>query len=185
MAYYCDCRADRPHQRVHRPLGSLAGALRGGDQRPQRGVTQGVQRQLERVPRGAVVSLRRVFLLASGYTMLRQEHVRIDVLSGRFTKRTQIWIDIIGLACFCPAVRRLRHQARDAAGDQRLRPQRDVVQRRRPHPLAGLRLAAARPALLGMQAVSELIKRFAFLQGLIPTRPKAGTKSPRRNSPSS
>ena len=41
-----------------------------------------------------------VFLLAAGYTMLRQEHVKIDVISGRFTKRTQIWIDIIGLAFF-------------------------------------------------------------------------------------
>ena len=41
-----------------------------------------------------------VFLLASGYTLLRQEHVRIDVISGRFSKRTQIWIDIIGLCVF-------------------------------------------------------------------------------------
>ena len=39
-----------------------------------------------------------VFLLASGYTMMRQEHVRIDVISGRFSKRTQIWIDISGIA---------------------------------------------------------------------------------------
>ena len=41
-----------------------------------------------------------VFLLAAGYTMLRQGHVKIDVISGRFSKRTQIWIDIIGLAGF-------------------------------------------------------------------------------------
>ena len=41
-----------------------------------------------------------VFLLASGYTMLRQEHVRIDVISGRSSKRTQIWIDIVGLCVF-------------------------------------------------------------------------------------
>ena len=38
-----------------------------------------------------------VFLLAAGYTLLRQEHVKIDVISGRFSKRTQIWIDIFGL----------------------------------------------------------------------------------------
>ena len=41
-----------------------------------------------------------MFLLAAGYTLLRQEHVKIDVISGRFSKRTQIWIDIVGLACF-------------------------------------------------------------------------------------
>src|SRR4029078_9864602 len=41
-----------------------------------------------------------VFLLAAGYTLMRQEHVRIDVISGRFSKRTQIWIDIVGLAFF-------------------------------------------------------------------------------------
>ena len=41
-----------------------------------------------------------VFLLAAGYTLLRQEHVRIDVVSGRFSKRTQIWIDIVGLVLF-------------------------------------------------------------------------------------
>ena len=41
-----------------------------------------------------------VFLLAAGYTLMRQEHVRIDVISGRFSKRTQIWIDIVGLSLF-------------------------------------------------------------------------------------
>ena len=41
-----------------------------------------------------------VFLLAAGYTLMRQEHVKIDVVSGRFSKRTQIWIDIVGLCCF-------------------------------------------------------------------------------------
>ena len=84
-----------------------------------------------------------VFLLAAGYTMLRQEHVKIDVLSGRFSKRTQIWIDIIGI-CLLPVPVHLHdHQAGDAAGDQRLRHQGGVVQRRRPDPLAGVRAAAA------------------------------------------
>jgi TRAP-type mannitol/chloroaromatic compound transport system permease small subunit len=41
-----------------------------------------------------------VFLLAAGYTLMRQEHVKIDVISGRFSKRTQIWIDIVGLCAF-------------------------------------------------------------------------------------
>ena len=41
-----------------------------------------------------------VFLLAAGYTLLRQEHVQDRRDLGRFSKRTQIWIDIIGLVCF-------------------------------------------------------------------------------------
>jgi TRAP-type mannitol/chloroaromatic compound transport system permease small subunit len=41
-----------------------------------------------------------VFMLAAGYTLLRQEHVKIDVVSGRFSKRTQIWIDIAGICFF-------------------------------------------------------------------------------------
>ena len=37
-----------------------------------------------------------VFLLAAGYTLKCNEHVRIDIISGRFSKRTQAWLDIIG-----------------------------------------------------------------------------------------
>ena len=35
-------------------------------------------------------------LLAAGYTMLRGEHVRIDIILGRFSKRTQIKVEIFG-----------------------------------------------------------------------------------------
>jgi len=41
-----------------------------------------------------------VFLLAAGYTLKHNEHVRIDVVAGRFGKRTQAWIDIIGGVLF-------------------------------------------------------------------------------------
>jgi len=37
-----------------------------------------------------------VFLLAAGYTLKCNEHVRIDVITGRFSKRTQAWLDLIG-----------------------------------------------------------------------------------------
>src|SRR5262249_3083996 len=40
------------------------------------------------------------FLLASGYTLLHGEHVKIDVVSSHLSKRKQIWIDIIGFAVF-------------------------------------------------------------------------------------
>jgi len=36
-----------------------------------------------------------VFLLAGAYTLLRNEHVRIDFISNMLTKRTRDWIDLI------------------------------------------------------------------------------------------
>ncbi len=35
-----------------------------------------------------------IFLFLAGYTLLRNEHVRIDVIAGRLSKRAQAWIDI-------------------------------------------------------------------------------------------
>ena len=109
-----------------------------------------------------------VFLLAAGYTMLRQEHVRIDVISGRFSKRTQIWIDIIGLACFVlPLVYTVISESTPLVI-------RAYVMNEYSSNAGGLirwpvfALLPAGFALLGLQALSELIKRFAFLQGLIP-----------------
>ena len=40
------------------------------------------------------------FLLAAGYTLLQQEHVKIDVIYNKFSKRGQIWIDILGFIFF-------------------------------------------------------------------------------------
>lgn len=41
-----------------------------------------------------------IFLLATSYTLRRNEHVRIDVIAGRFSKRTQVWIDLFGFLLF-------------------------------------------------------------------------------------
>ena len=41
-----------------------------------------------------------VFLLGAAYTLQRNEHVRIDVVVGRFSLRTQIIIDILGTLLF-------------------------------------------------------------------------------------
>ena len=46
-----------------------------------------------------------VFLLAAGYTLLRQEHVKIDVILGRFSRRTQVKVEIFGLLAFLLAAR--------------------------------------------------------------------------------
>ncbi|HLR29652.1 MAG TPA: TRAP transporter small permease subunit [Paenalcaligenes sp.] len=41
-----------------------------------------------------------IFLLASGYTFLRNEHVRVDVISQNFSRRVQIYIEVFGVLFF-------------------------------------------------------------------------------------
>src|SRR5215831_6491656 len=41
-----------------------------------------------------------VFLLCAGYTLLHNEHVRIDVVSSRLSRRTRAWIDVFGTLLF-------------------------------------------------------------------------------------
>jgi TRAP-type mannitol/chloroaromatic compound transport system permease small subunit len=41
-----------------------------------------------------------VFLGCAGYTLLHNDHIRIDVISARLSPRTQIWIDILGTVFF-------------------------------------------------------------------------------------
>ncbi|HMA31952.1 MAG TPA: TRAP transporter small permease subunit, partial [Casimicrobiaceae bacterium] len=41
-----------------------------------------------------------VFLFGAGYTLLRNEHVRIDIIAGRLSRRTQNWIDVFGIILF-------------------------------------------------------------------------------------
>ena len=117
-----------------------------------------------------------VFLLAAGYTLMRQEHVKIDVVSGRFSKRTQIYIDLVGLCLFLlpfvftiirlsmPLVINafVTNEMSSNAGGLIRWPVFAML------PLGML--------LLGIQAISEIIKRVAFLQGLVPdpTRKHAG-----------
>ncbi len=120
-----------------------------------------------------------VFLLAAGYTMLRQEHVRIDVLSGRFSKRTQIWIDIIGICLFLfpfivMIVKLSMPLVINAYVTKEVSSNAGGLIRWPVFALLPLGLT-----LLGIQGVSELIKRIAFLKGLIPDpTKKQGSKTP-------
>ncbi len=41
-----------------------------------------------------------IFLLAAGYTYLRNEHVRVDVLAARFPVKVQVSIEIFGILFF-------------------------------------------------------------------------------------
>ena len=108
------------------------------------------------------------FLLAAGYTLLHGEHVKIDVVSSRFSKRKQIWIDVIGFTFFltpmCVVILwyavpfflqgfRSGEMSSNAGG------------------LIRWPVYLTMPlgfALLLLQGLSELIKRVAFLRGLIP-----------------
>ena len=109
-----------------------------------------------------------VFMLAAGYTLLNQEHVKIDVISGRLSKTTQIWIDIFGICCFLlPFVVFVSYLSWPL-----------VVNAFRTGEMSGnagglirwpvFALLPTGLVLLGLQGISELIKRFAFLGGLIP-----------------
>ena len=107
------------------------------------------------------------FMLAAGYTLLNGEHVKIDVVSSRLSKRAQIWVDVIGFACFltpvCVAIlyygipfflKGLQSgEVSSNAGGLIRWPVYAMI------PLGF--------SLLLLQGWSELIKRLAFLQGLI------------------
>ena len=120
-----------------------------------------------------------VFMLAAGYTLLRQEHVKIDVVSGHLSKRAQIWIDIIGICVFLlPFVYMIIKLAMPLVINA-------IVTGEVSSNAGGLirwpvfALLPLGMLLLGIQAISELIKRIAFLQGLIPDpSKKQGAKTP-------
>lgn len=107
------------------------------------------------------------FLIAAGYTLLQNEHVRIDVVSSRLSKRGQIWLDIIGFAFFltpvCAAV--LYYGVPFFLGG--------LASGEMSNNAGGLirwPVYAMIPlgfTLLMLQGWSELVKRVAFLQGLI------------------
>lgn len=115
-----------------------------------------------------------IFLLGAGYTMLRQEHVKIDVVLSHFTKRTQIKIEIFGIVCFLfPLVITVIDLVMPLVIQA-------FVSGEMSSNAGGLirwpvfALVPVGFVLLGLQGTSELIKRIAFLQGLIddPTRKK-------------
>ena len=104
-----------------------------------------------------------VFLLCAGYTLLRNEHVRIDIITGRLTPKAQAWIDILGTIFFLMPMAILimslswpyfmraytEHEISGSAGGLILWPARLLL------PIGF--------ALLVLQGLSELIKRIAFV----------------------
>ena len=109
-----------------------------------------------------------VFLVCSPWTLLSNEHIRIDIVNGLFPQRVRDIIDVVGHAFFLiplciimiitsyPFFVRsflLDEQSFNAGGLPQW-PAKSLV-------LIGL-------ALLLLQGISELIKRIAVMRGLIP-----------------
>jgi len=109
-----------------------------------------------------------IFLSCSGYALLRNAHVRIDLISGMFSKRGQAWIDIFGLLFFLMPMAIVilvlswpvfihalqASEMSNSPGGLIVWPARLMIP-------AGF-------LLLILQALSELIKRIGFLRGLCP-----------------
>lgn len=109
-----------------------------------------------------------VFMLGAGYAFLKNAHVRIDFISTRLSARTRNWIDIIGIVVFLAPLSVLLinlswplfvnawvsgEMSQNAGGLIRW-------------PV--LLLIPVGMFFLLLQAASELIKRIAFLKGLVP-----------------
>lgn len=109
-----------------------------------------------------------IFLLATSYTLRRNEHVRIDVVVSHFSKRTQVWIDLIGFIVFLmPATLLILYygtpyawisiqnqEVSSNAGGLIVWPVKLLI------PLGFI--------LLALQGISEIIKRIGYLKGLVP-----------------
>lgn len=109
-----------------------------------------------------------VFLIVASWTLLDNEHIRIDIVNSTFSQRTRNIIDVIGHAFFLlpltiimmitsyPFVMKsvlLNEQSMNAGGLPQW-PAKTLI-------LIGF-------TLLFFQAISELIKRIAVMRGVIP-----------------
>ena len=107
------------------------------------------------------------FLLCAPWTLKCNEHIRIDVVTGRFSARTHAWIDIVGGIFFLiPVCLVILWSAFPFAWDS-------IITAENSSNAGGLIVWPAKVlipiafTLLLLQGVSEVIKRFAFLQGRI------------------
>ena len=107
------------------------------------------------------------FMLASAYTLLQNEHIRIDVVYGRWSRRVQHWIDLLGTLLFLlpftvlmiwvVAPRLIQNIAAQEvsmnAGGLLIWPARALL-------LAGF-------VLLLIQGLSEIVKKIAIMRGIM------------------
>lgn len=109
-----------------------------------------------------------VFILCAGYTLLNNQHIRIDIINSRFPKPVRVWIDIFGGLFFLLPMTLIimvlswpvfvdsfqRHEISSNAGGLLKWPFKLIVP-------VGF-------CLLALQGLSEVIKRIAYLMGLAP-----------------
>ncbi len=113
-----------------------------------------------------------VFLFAAAYILKMNQHIRVDVIYSRLSRRRQAWVDMLGsLLWTIPAVTalfilsiplvefsvRVREMSPDPGGLPRW-------------PLKLAMLPAL--LLLALQGLSEFIKNLAFLRGDLPNLPR-------------
>lgn len=109
-----------------------------------------------------------VFLLCSPWTLISNEHIRIDIVNNLLPKKLRNWIDLIGHAFFLLPLTIIMivtgvpffikswriHEQSFSAGGLPQWPAKSLV-------MIGF-------ALLFLQGLSELVKRAAVMRGLIP-----------------
>ena len=122
-----------------------------------------------------------VFMLGAGYAFLRNVHVRIDFISSKLSKRTNAIIDTLGIVVFliplCLILINLSWPLFYSAWQTGEMSQNAGGLIRWPVTLMPLGFR-----ILLLQAVSELIKRIAYLRGLIAEPMTPGSRQVRRRA---
>ncbi len=106
-----------------------------------------------------------IILLAAGYTLKHNGHVRIDILYGRWSARARAWIDLFGTLFFLLPLCGLMvwlawHGFTDSFQSGEMSPDAGGLIRWPVRLLIPLGFA-----LLGLQGVAEIIRRITFLRG--------------------
>jgi TRAP-type mannitol/chloroaromatic compound transport system permease small subunit len=118
-----------------------------------------------------------IFLLCAGYTFLKNEHVRIDIVSGRLSAKGRAWIDVFGIVLFLFPMTYLfivlgwPFFIMSFSGGEMSSNAGGLI--RWPVKL----LLPVGFVFLLLQGVSELIKRLAFIKDLIPDPTARGGKT--------
>ena len=107
------------------------------------------------------------FMLAAAYTLKQNEHIRIDIVCGRWSRRTQHWIDLFGHVFFLMPFVLLMTWFFTPYVLQSFRSQEVSTN------AGGLIIWPAKALLLigfaqlSLQGFSEIIKKIAVMRGLI------------------
>jgi TRAP-type mannitol/chloroaromatic compound transport system permease small subunit len=108
------------------------------------------------------------FMMAAAYTLKQNEHIRIDVVYGLFSRRTQHWIDLFGHVFFLmPFVILMIFYFQTYAAQSFFSGEMSSS-------AGGLILWPAKAVLLvgfvqlGFQGISEIIKKIAIMTGNMP-----------------